>query len=197
MQAAAGRRDAGAIDGRLALRLVTFVAGSLVLHALLLAGHVPRPSGEAWAPAEKHSVVRAVIAPVSPGGAGVASSPADVDTASSGQPGASLRNGANLPRPNKWFRAVELDVLAIPTTLPKFEYPHALAGSGVNARVQILLFIDERGIVRRTEVLKRGPMAEFDTAATQTWKSVVFIPAMKAGIAVKSQKLLEVQFQPE
>ena len=62
--------------------------------------------------------------------------------------------------------------------------------------MRILLFIDERGIVRKSQIAAGASEALFDEAAIKAWKNVRFSPAEKNGVAVKSQKLLEMEFLP-
>jgi protein TonB len=62
--------------------------------------------------------------------------------------------------------------------------------------VRLLLFIDERGVVTRMQIDEAEPARLFDAAAMRAWTDVKFSPAQKNGVAVKSQKLLELSFRP-
>jgi TonB family protein len=88
-------------------------------------------------------------------------------------------------------------VRAEPRTPPTIHYPQELAQSGIVAKVRVVLFIDERGMLRKLEIARSGPEQAFDVAATKAWHDVRFSPAMKNGVAVKSQKVLEVDFMPD
>ena len=119
-------------------------------------------------------------------------SPVDVKTEErAGSPG-----GVDLPIPNKWYTATEVDVRAEPLGEVRLEYPQELEGTGIPGRVRIALYIDERGIVSRLEVTEAEPSRLFDKAAIAAWRDVKFSPAKKDGVAVKSQKLLELDFRP-
>jgi periplasmic protein TonB len=184
-----------------ARRLASFVTASFVLHALTLVS-VP-PSGVAGAPyrgplqpAPLHATLNArSVAEPAP--------EASPDTAASAQPERSasearegVPGGANLPFPDKWYTAEEVDVRAQPLGQIDLEYPDELEGTGIRGRVLLLLHIDERGVVRNLRVTEAQPLKLFDAAAMRAWKNVRFSPAQKAGAAVKSQKLLEVGFTP-
>lgn len=184
-----------------ARRFATFVAASFALHALTLVS-IP-PAGVAGAsysgparPEPLHAVlVPAAVATSAPAIAHAAeaaedpSEPATPERA--GSPG-----GADLPLPDRWYSSAELDVRAEPTGEVPLDYPEELDGSGLRGRVQLLLFIDERGVVRRMRVTESEPPKLFDKAAMRAWVGVRFTPARKNGTAVKSQKLLEVEFIP-
>jgi protein TonB len=104
--------------------------------------------------------------------------------------------GPDVPFPDKWFTAAEVDVRAEPLGQVDLEYPDELAGTGIRGRVYVLLYIDERGIVRNLRVTEADPPKLFDAAALRAWKDVRFSPAKKAGASVKSRKLLELAFAP-
>jgi TonB family protein len=104
--------------------------------------------------------------------------------------------GADLPFPDKWYAASELDVRAEPLNEVRVGYPEELEGSGIPGRVQVLLFIDERGVVRKAHVIDSEPARIFDNAAVQAWVNVRFSAAKRSGSAVKSQKLIELDFKP-
>jgi protein TonB len=100
------------------------------------------------------------------------------------------------PVPERWLSADELSVRAEPLTDVQIQYPADLAQRGVFGRVRLVLHIDERGVVRKTQVEESHPEGLFDDAALSAWASVRFSPALKDGLAVKSRKLLEVSFLP-
>ena len=100
----------------------------------------------------------------------------------------------DVPMPDKWYTATELDVRAEPRNSPALQYPQELAASGLSAKVRIVLYIDERGIVRKMQLAESGSEQAFDVAATKAWGAMRFSPAMKNGVAVKSQKVLELDF---
>jgi TonB family protein len=190
-------------------RLCAFVCASIALHALILAAYSPNASGlrsqrGASAPVLHARLATAPADPVSnaPAGPHRSASGTGLDTSSSEAAPASstgdrLRaGGADIPLPEKWYTATELSVLAQPLVMPVLRYPEALAGSGVSARVRVKVFVDERGAVRKTEIVESGPHPAFDAAAVSAWDEMRFSPAIRDGTAVKSQKLLELDFEP-
>ena len=67
----------------------------------------------------------------------------------------------------------------------------------MKGRVRIALFIDEHGWVRNAEVLASQPELLFDEVAVSAWQNVRFSPALMKHQAVKSKKLLEINFAPD
>ena len=196
-----------------ARRLSAFVAASFALHVLTLVS-VP-PSGVTGAPHRGlaqpeplHATLdtRRVLesSPGSGESAGESVTPAapEQPAAEPAQPEAEadtragVAGGADVPFPDKWYSATEVDVRAEPIGQVNLEYPDELAGTGIPGRVHLLLFIDERGVVRKMQVTQAEPARLFDKAAMRAWTDVQFSPATKGGIAVKSQKLLELAFNP-
>jgi TonB family protein len=101
------------------------------------------------------------------------------------------------PAPDKWYTAEEVDVRAEPLASLKLGYPERLAGSRITGRVRIALFIDEEGWVRNAEVVASQPERLFDEIAVSAWQNVRFLPALMSRQAVKSKKLLEIEFHPD
>lgn len=203
MDAALARSPAPA-DFRVSARLAAFIAGSIALHALTIGAYVPGSGGDAATPAPAPgTVLHAVLAP-----APLAQSPDQAADSRSGSRKARIDaraatrdagpgDAATIPLPDKWYTASELDVRAEPLTREKLDYPAELGPLGPSGNVRVKLFIDERGIVRKAQIARSGPEAAFDRAALEAFRDVRFSPALKAGIAVKSQKLLELDFTPE
>jgi TonB family protein len=99
------------------------------------------------------------------------------------------------PVPDKWHTAEEVDVRAEPLTPVNLVYPEQSA-TRIRGRVRIALFIDERGWVRKAQVLASEPKRFFDDAAIRAWQDVRFSPALKGDVPVKSEKVLEMDFTP-
>ena len=181
-------------------RLVGFVAASFAVHALTLVGIAPGGvSGAPYRGAATHEPLHATLTARAVASA-EAAAPADTSAAEQPQAPSSVRagtpGGVDLPLGEKWYAAEELDVLASPIGEVHLDYPEDLEGSGMSGRVQLLVFIDERGVVRRMQIVEAEPKRFFDRAAPRAWKDVRFSPAQKAGAAVKSRKLLELAFAP-
>ena len=104
--------------------------------------------------------------------------------------------GVALPAAEKWYNASEVDVRAEPSTAVRLHYPENLRGDPIVGKVHLRLFIDERGVIRKMQIAASNPTGVFDQAAKQSWEGVSFSPAMKDGKPVKSQKLLELLYEP-
>ena len=187
-------------------RLGGFVALSVALHLLTLLGAGPLDlSARRLGDAPGRTELRATLAPAEPvysrttDGSGVATdnAPELAAGASAAHAGpAGDEGGLAMPAADRWYTAREVDVRAEPLTDIKLSYPENLRGEPVVGRVRVRLFIDERGVVRKIQIADSRPAGLFDEAAKHTWEEVRFSPALKNGAPVKSQKLLELIYQP-
>jgi TonB family protein len=178
---------------RTAFRLTVAIAASLGVHAGLLGAYAP--AGTAGRAGAMPLVLEAFLAPAEPSPA-----PAPVRDGTRPSGADDARGGdqarAGMPAPEQWLKRSELDSVAMPTKIVKIEYPEGAAGQGA-ARVQVRLFIDERGVVRKITLETPRAGRAFEEAAVRAWHDVRFSPAMKDGVAVKSQQVIEVEFQPD
>jgi TonB family protein len=195
-------------------RFLAFTAASIALHALTLGAYRPG-FGTAAPTGESTPALHAVLVPREPPAAppdSESSLSPELNAAAAVEPGAATaepqeqiqpvaraepRTGAggpDIPLPDKWYTAAEVDVRAEPRNNPNLEYPQTLAMSGVSGTVRLRIFIDERGIVRKVELADPGPEQAFDAIAQRAWDEVRFSPAIRNGVPVKSQKLLELDF---
>ena len=177
------------------LPLIVAITASIGLHAAALGLH--GPAGTAAPAASIPLVLQAFLAPVEP--------PAETPTPlrDTGKPGSADESGrggdqtsAGMPAPDRWFKRSELDAVATPAGIVKMEYPEK-AKTGGAAQVQVRLFIDERGVVRKVAIESAGPERAFEEEVARVWRGVRFSPAMKDGVAVKSQQVIEIDFQPD
>jgi TonB family protein len=105
--------------------------------------------------------------------------------------------GSSVPTLERYYRNSEVDVQAVPIVhgplvFPEQAYVSKLAGS-VRARV----YIDERGNVVSVRIVQARPVrGVFEDAALEALSQVRYRPALLAGEPVKSQKLIEVTFNP-
>ena len=184
-------------------RFAAFVAVSIGLHsALLLAPDLD--FGRSVGPTSAQPVLHATLTPADsarPDDASM-SAPEPTDQSPAGAkaapaaPGPSQEPGGSpLPLPDRWYKATELGSLAQPLTLPVMTYPRELTHLGA-IRLRIRLFVDEYGVVRKLEFVDTDVHATFKTAARDAWENVRFEPARRDQLAVKSQKLLEIDFVP-
>lgn len=173
-------------------RLTVAVAASIAIHAAVLGGHGPR--GTASRGSAPVPVLHAFLAPQAQPAESAAADTPRFGEAEGGPGGADTADG--LPAPERWFRRSELDSTAAPMTAVDLVYPQT-AKSRRSAQVQVRLFIDERGLVRKITVESPGAERAFEEAAIRAWRNVRFVAAMKNGTAVKSQQVIEVDFQPD
>lgn len=105
--------------------------------------------------------------------------------------------GASLPIAERYYRSSEVDEPAVPLergplVFPEDAYVWKLAGL-VRARV----YIGAGGEVESVYIEEVQPRTGiFEQAALEALRQVRYRPAMIAGAAVKSQKLIEVKFDP-
>jgi len=152
------------------------------LHATLKLGDTAQPL-----PAAQHADEADAVREAATG-------PAPVETTTSARASAGSA-GLALPAPDTWYTASEVDVRAEPLSEVRLRYPENLS-SPVAGTVRIRLFIDEGGVVRKLQIASSEPPGLFDEAAKRAWEDVRFTPARKNGVAVKSQKLVELTYAP-
>lgn len=95
-----------------------------------------------------------------------------------------------MPEPARYFKASELDALAEPLTPINFDRLPFV--SRLERRVlRLRVFIDEAGVVNAIRFEDRPDIEAFEAAVRREFLETRFVPAMKRGRAVKSQKLIE------
>lgn len=92
----------------------------------------------------------------------------------------------------EFYPARKLDVLPRPLAEVVLRYPEA-AGEQ-SGRVTLLLLIDELGMVVDITVIDATPAGVFEEAAAESFRHVMFAPAVRNGRAVKSRLPVEVTF---
>jgi protein TonB len=188
------------IPPRTLARIAAFAFASLLLHALTLAIYLPEGSRTTRSDAAAQvPTIRAVLAPAPAPQAldELHAQPVRPEPPATAEPAASASEPARPLDPRKWYAASELDERAEPIGAVEIDYPEALQDKRIVGHVQLVLYIDESGVVRKAEVTDASPPGLFDAAAIKGWQSVRFTPAKKSGVAVKSVKLLEIEFIPE
>ena len=110
-------------------------------------------------------------------------------------PESEIFSGEPPPEGPRYYRAGELDERPQPIVLPEPEIADA-AGPGSNQAgylvVQVL--INESGTVDRVIFLISDPDGVFDDATTRSFSAARFRPALKNGLAVKSEMIIEIKF---
>ena len=114
-----------------------------------------------------------------------------------GIPASSSQDGSSVPLAPHYYRNSEVDAPATPIergplVIPELAYLSRLQGT-VRARV----FINEDGSVESVQIIEVKPRGGiFEEAALEALRQVRYKPAEIAGQPVKTQKLIEVSFNP-
>ncbi|HUG78360.1 MAG TPA: energy transducer TonB [Burkholderiales bacterium] len=115
-----------------------------------------------------------------------------------GKPPAAPAPQAHAPAtlPERYFTAREVDTPARPRVTVPLIYPEDALIWKLRGVVRLRVFISERGTVDSVQVVRAEPPGEFEDAAIAATRRLVYDPALKDGRAVRSQKLIEVTFDP-
>lgn len=166
--------------------MIVPLAASLLLHAGLLAAIGPSEAGPAPAGglAEGKLVVRL----------------AHGEEATRNNPARTAQSEAPVPfrgpAPTRYFTSAELDERAIPVETAALVYPEKAYLNRIAGKVRLRIYVSDAGRVERTDVLMASPRGHFEQAAVNAVRATRFHPARKAGRAVPSQKVIEVEFDP-
>lgn len=95
-----------------------------------------------------------------------------------------------------YLPAAEVDTPAVPRERPQLVYPEDAYIARLRGTVRLRVFISEEGRVDDARVVFARPQGEFEEAALEAARKLVYDPATRAGRPVKSQKLIEVTFDP-
>lgn len=98
--------------------------------------------------------------------------------------------------PDRYFTARELDTPAVARHTPPLIYPQDPFMWKLKGMVRVRLYISARGSVDNAEVVHAEPRGDFEEAALDAVRRMVYDPAVRNGQPVKSQKLIEVTFDP-
>jgi TonB family protein len=117
--------------------------------------------------------------------------------ATSGIAGERARPGSSVPLVPRYYRNREVDVQAVPTSSAPLVYPELAYVSKLQGTVRARIFISEEGVVESVQVVDAKPRrGVFEDAALEALRQVRYRPAEIGGARVKSQKLIEVKFNP-
>lgn len=97
---------------------------------------------------------------------------------------------------DRYYSAREVDARAEPMNQPVLVYPQEAYQARVRGKVALRVLINEHGGVDGVTVLEAEPRGVFEAAALEAVQALAFSPASLAGRPVKSQKTLEVVFDP-
>ncbi len=112
-------------------------------------------------------------------------------------PPAPPKTAVDLPVPfDGYLNMNEVDVRAEPINDVPLVYPMAAFARHISGVVQLNLFINEHGKLDRIDLVGASPKGLFEQAAIDAVSKLYFQPATRYGRAVKSQKTIEVVFDP-
>lgn len=118
-------------------------------------------------------------------------------SASPGIAGERAQTGSSVPLVPRYYRSREVDVQAVPVSSGPLVYPELAYISKLHGSVRARVFISEDGIVESVQVVDAKPRRGiFEEAALEALRQVRYKPAEIRGSRVKSQKLIEVKFNP-
>lgn len=176
-------------------RFATALACSLALHALLIAelrlGGSPAQHGDLNKPL---LVYLQPDATQSPKVAEVKPSQRDITQAN-----AQSRDHALLPEikvEERYLLSSEVDVRAEPVQIPVLIYPEKAQQMKIDGLVRLQVYISKRGKIDAVNIVTANPPGIFEDAALEALLATSFTPAQKNGHAVKSEKLIEIKFDP-
>lgn len=190
-------------------RLACGLALSLLAHLLLIAG--VRPMTAVYAPPAALQVEIRHIAPMpdaslavpAPSNHSAAAGPMPVPTeAHATEP--APQNTAAAPNagldlrviPDPYYTSREVDVRAEPLNDVDLVYPQLAYQNRIKGKITLRILINERGGIDQVSVLESEPRGVFEEATLDASRSLQFSPALRFGHRVKSQKIIEVAFDP-
>lgn len=191
-------------------RIAAGIAISAILHLLLAWGLSPRVADKtAWPSALQVEIVRAapsentrdIAVPGSSGNAVAAESePYSAETRAREEPSHAPATRAatvqfDFPF-DRYFAARELDVRAAQINEVQLIYPKQAYEMRIAGKVTLRIFINAQGGIDMTSILAAAPPGVFDEAALTAAQALQFSPALKNGHQVKSQKTIEIVFNP-
>ena len=107
------------------------------------------------------------------------------------------QSGSSMPMLERYYRNSEVDEQAVPIVQGPLVFPEQAYVSKLAGTIRARVYIDERGNVVSVNIVRAQPVrGVFEDAALQALSQVRYRPALLAGQAVKSQKLIEVTFNP-
>ena len=190
-------------------RLIVGLAVSILVHLMLVLGFSPKtaryvptlplqveirrdtaPERAAEIPAEQPSELTARPAAVEPP---PVAPPREEPSPAPAAPPVPVAPGLPL---DPYYTARELDVRAEPINDVDLVYPRRAYEMRTKGRVVLRIFINERGAIDEVSVVEAAPPGVFEEAALTATRALQFTPAMKNGRNVKSQKTIEVAFDP-
>jgi TonB family protein len=97
---------------------------------------------------------------------------------------------------DKYFTTLEVDIGAEQLNEVELVYPQRAFVMRTKGKVVLRIFISDQGAIDEVSVLEAAPAGVFEQAALTATLALRFRPAVKYGRHVKSQKTIEVIFDP-
>jgi hypothetical protein len=97
-----------------------------------------------------------------------------------------------LPEEKRYFTAKELDILAVPFTPMSFDRLGFALDKMSERRLRLRVFINEAGTVDEVRLEKRIGIPAMEDEVRREFLNARFVPAVRHGRVVKSQKLVEI-----
>jgi protein TonB len=98
------------------------------------------------------------------------------------------------PAQPTYYPTRELDVQPGIKTRVQPEYPKVAAQRGISGKVVMRLYISEKGLVDRVEIVRAQPPGVFERSAERAFRDARFSPGMKHKHPVKTRMTIEVSF---
>lgn len=98
--------------------------------------------------------------------------------------------------PKRYLTSSEVEERAVPLEMAPLLYPKTAYVNRIRGMVRVRVYISAAGRVDKAEVVDAAPKGHFEEAAIEAVQRTTFTAARKAGRAVPSQKLVEVEFDP-
>lgn len=126
------------------------------------------------------------------------SAAAQPQQAPSGAPAARSKALLQFPLPvDRYFNAREVDARAVQSNEVELVYPQPAYDRRIEGKLTLRILINERGGIDRVTVLEATPPGVFEEATLAATWALQFSPALINDRPVKSQKTIEVVFNPD
>jgi TonB family protein len=96
----------------------------------------------------------------------------------------------------RYYTSREVDIRAEPMNDVQLVFPRLAYQNRTKGLVVLRILINERGAIDDLAVVESHPKGIFEEAALSATRTVKFSPAIRNGRTVKSQKTIEVAFDP-
>lgn len=96
----------------------------------------------------------------------------------------------------RYLLSSEVDVRAMPVNMPVLIYPEKAQQMRIDGLVRMKVYIGANGRIDSVDIVETRPPGVFEEAALKALLATSFTPATKNGRNVKSQKLIEIKFDP-